>query len=192
MENETVVNTRLMLPADLHSKLVIAKANSRTDGKAKTIHDLIIDILDNGLFTEDDLNENKRGVYFLFVGQELVYIGSSKNIKQRIAQQRIKFDKAFFIPFDGDIFELEYFLIAVFAPQKNRNGKDLKSRTAIMPHRISQTDKNTFDIAFSALQSDLIRDKEIKITKEDFLSALIKFSGKVSWKEIKDVIEVSA
>lgn len=192
MENETVVNTRLMLPTELHSKLLIAKANSRTDGKAKTIHDIIIDILDNGLFTEDDLTENKRGVYFLFIGQELTYIGSSKNIKQRIAQQRIRFDRAFFVPFDGDIIELEYFLISVFAPNKNKNGKDLSKRVTVMPHRISQTDKNSFDAAFGALQSTVLREREIKITKEDFLSALIKFSDKVSWKEIKDVLEVNA
>lgn len=65
-------------------------------------------------------------------------------------------------------------------------------RNTSLNHRISQADKNNFDAAFGALQSILLREKEIKITKEDFLSALIKFSDKVSWKEIKDVLEVNA
>lgn len=62
-------------------------------------------------------------------------------------------------------------------------------RNTTLSHRITQDKKNEFDAAFGLLQSNIISDKNKKISKEDFLEALISFSGKITWKEIKTIID---
>lgn len=64
------------------------------------------------------------GVYFLLLKEEIIYIGTSRNVHGRVAEHRIngrQFDKAFFVEADGDEREmLERALIKAITPSQNR------------------------------------------------------------------------
>lgn len=66
------------------------------------------------------------GVYLLFLGDELIYVGSSKNMPERAATHRRNgrpFDRAYFIPTEDDEREhLERLLIRIWRPSQNRLG----------------------------------------------------------------------
>lgn len=50
MENkENIVHTRVMLPMELHSRLVMTRLYNRGKGKQQTLHELILELLENGL-----------------------------------------------------------------------------------------------------------------------------------------------
>lgn len=62
MSSVSVKNTRLYLPAELHSKLMIAKANLQTElGKGPTLHNLIVDILDKAVEIKENAPETSHG-----------------------------------------------------------------------------------------------------------------------------------
>lgn len=64
------------------------------------------------------------GVYFLLLNDEIVYIGTSRNVHGRVAEHRANgrpFDKAFFVEASGDDREmLERALIKAITPSQNR------------------------------------------------------------------------
>jgi len=65
--------------------------------------------------------EPKRGVYFLFDNNELVYIGKANDIYSRVRQhsQHRSFDKIHYIPLENDIEIIETQLIQHFRPRLN-------------------------------------------------------------------------
>lgn len=71
-----------------------------------------------------------EGIYFLFDGEEIVYVGQSKDVCRRVGNHRLKkrehepktFDKFAFIQCDAEkIDEIETFYIAKFNPKYNNH-----------------------------------------------------------------------
>jgi hypothetical protein len=66
------------------------------------------------------------GVYLLFLDGKLVYIGSSRNLPNRVAEHRLNgrpFDQVFYIGAkDGERLALERILIRSMRPPQNRYG----------------------------------------------------------------------
>jgi len=87
--------------------------------------------VDNPNFNKDDkLRECylKRGIYFLYNNDELVYIGKSitdirKRLKRHIFEETKIFDRvdAYFINSDTDVHLAEVYLINKFSPKYNKN-----------------------------------------------------------------------
>ena len=69
---------------------------------------------------EFDFNP-KRGVYFLFENNELIYIGISIDIHTRLIshRNRFSFDRVCYLQIDGDIEPIEKQLIQHFRPKLN-------------------------------------------------------------------------
>ena len=69
----------------------------------------------------------QAGVYLLFLRKKLVWVGSSSNMRERVASHRRNgrpFDRAFYIPAsDEDRLWLELILIKALNPPQNRNGR---------------------------------------------------------------------
>lgn len=66
--------------------------------------------------------EQPSGIYFLIVGSEIVYVGQSKNVMQRMADHhpRIKFTRYAFAPFDVKHLDLvESLYIHLLRPRFN-------------------------------------------------------------------------
>lgn len=73
--------------------------------------------------TEIDLLPAKPGVYFLYKGEDCVYVGGSANVRKRLSshQHRNKCDSIEFIPCKvGEINQLEKFHIENLKPPLNR------------------------------------------------------------------------
>lgn len=69
----------------------------------------------------------RPGSYLLLLGKEIVYVGSSLDMPERVKGHRSNgrpFDKAFYIPASGDDrTTLEKILIKAINPTHNRQGK---------------------------------------------------------------------
>lgn len=66
--------------------------------------------------------EPLRGVYFLFLNDEIVYVGQSTNIHLRVQQHRDKeFNRVFYqeVPIEMDLLAIEKYYILKFRPRYN-------------------------------------------------------------------------
>jgi hypothetical protein len=71
---------------------------------------------------------HKSGVYFIFLGSELVYIGQSKNIRQRLSGHEVvkvlrlvgSISTSFILVDTADLNYVEYSLIKTFYPRANQ------------------------------------------------------------------------
>ena len=78
----------------------------------------------NKLKLSDDLCRVLRGIYFLLLSNEIVYIGMSTHVIYRVAQHAgnhpSSFDTVFYLPVDGEgIKELESRMIEKYQPKYN-------------------------------------------------------------------------
>ena len=63
------------------------------------------------------------GVYFLFLANELIYVGQSKNLHSRVADHNIQFDEFSFVAVPTDKLDaVEAFFIDRLRPRLNRAG----------------------------------------------------------------------
>ena len=109
-----------------------------------TSGDGMIKICDIKNLVELDIDAGMRcGVYFLCKGDEVVYVGQSTNVIQRVASHmaevsnpkidptapimRKKFDRAFFLKCEtGDLDRLEGAFIRIFEPKANGRGPKVR------------------------------------------------------------------
>ena len=86
----------------------------------------------------------RLGVYFLLLGDELVYIGSSMDMPQRVAQHKTngrRFDRVFYIETrPGERLGLEAILIRALGPRHNKNGKCKPQVRIVNP--VGNTERN--------------------------------------------------
>ena len=113
--------------------------------------------------------ENSRllcGVYFLFILDELVYVGQSTNIRSRIAahqqENKINFDSVFYIEVDEDkLIQVEKGYIVKYDPKYNQT--HIFERELIKIRRILNKDPGQRADEPEILVNDFVKQK---ITKD--------------------------
>jgi hypothetical protein len=102
-------------------------------------------------------------VYFLFKSGEVIYIGQSTNLLNRLSSHDKEFDAVGYIPAPRDLLtELEGYWIAAFQPEQNRGG--------IMP-------------LFDFVHPELIKQQDAiwKAIRDDFKA---KYKEWINWKAV--------
>ena len=103
--------------------------------------------LEDNMFSLEELRKNRiktqplqTGIYFLFLGDEIIYIGSTNCLHRRLGEHsfgrahgtrlsdlRKVFDSYIFIPYEDTVLMLEdeFSYITQFKPPYNKNREDL-------------------------------------------------------------------
>lgn len=100
----------------------------------------MIDAADVGISSCDDDPRTSPGVYFLFSGQRLVYVGQAHNVVSRVAEhcKDKSFSRSAFVPMlRGDLDFVESYLICFLRPMLNKKIPVLGYRNQYTRGRIS-------------------------------------------------------
>ena len=132
----------------------------------------MIDFLDVGLSNRGDELRNGPGIYFLFCGSDVVYVGQAVSVISRVAQhcKDKRFTSASFVPMKKcDLDFVESYLIPILLPDMNKHIPLLGQRRQYGKGRISKRATKFLVQFLSLLPAELVAvrfaDAMKKITK---------------------------
>lgn len=119
----------------------------------------MMDFLDVGLSNSGDELRNGPGIYFLFCGSDVVYVGQAVSVIARVAQhcKDKRFTSASFVPMKkSDLDFVESYLIPILLPDMNKHIPLLGQRTRNDKGRISKCAAKFLVQFLARLPSELV------------------------------------